>query len=130
MSGAQMKPEMKGMKPKQKMTFRLFVKRYVFALVVIGLLGALLIVDIDHGVRALDTTWYTLREMLYVLPPIFILLGLLDVWVPRETMVRFMGEGSGVKGGAIGVGAGIGGGGAVVCGVSDRGGVHAQGCEV
>jgi uncharacterized membrane protein YraQ (UPF0718 family) len=36
--------------------------------------------------------------MLAVLPPIFILLGLLDVWVKRETMVRYMGEGSGIVG--------------------------------
>jgi uncharacterized membrane protein YraQ (UPF0718 family) len=35
--------------------------------------------------------------MLLVIPPIFILLGLLDVWVPKEK-VKFMGEGSGLKG--------------------------------
>ena len=42
-----------------------------------------------------------LLEMASVLPPIFILLGLLDVWVERETMVRYMGEGSGLKGAAL-----------------------------
>ena len=36
--------------------------------------------------------------MLLVIPPVFILLGLLDVWVPRETMIKYMGEGSGFKG--------------------------------
>jgi uncharacterized membrane protein YraQ (UPF0718 family) len=39
-----------------------------------------------------------LLEMASVLPPIFVLLGLLDVWVEREAMVRYMGAGSGVKG--------------------------------
>ena len=91
--GAQIKSQVR-----PKMTIRLFVKRYMFALIVLGLLIALLIFDTGRGVRALDTTWYTLREMLFVIPPIFILLGLLDVWIPRETMVRFMGEGSGIKG--------------------------------
>lgn len=38
-----------------------------------------------------------------ILPPIFILIGLLDVWVPKETMVKFMGRGSGFKGGLIAV---------------------------
>ncbi len=38
------------------------------------------------------------KTMLLVIPPIFILLGLLDVWVPREKMIRYMGEGSGAKG--------------------------------
>ena len=36
--------------------------------------------------------------MLSVLPPIFILLGLLDVWVDRATMVKYTGKGSGFKG--------------------------------
>ena len=33
-----------------------------------------------------------------VIPPIFVLMGLLDVWVPKETMIKYMGEGSGIKG--------------------------------
>jgi len=33
-----------------------------------------------------------------VLPPIFLLLGLLDVWVPRETIIRYLGEHSGFLG--------------------------------
>src|SRR4030042_5341242 len=36
--------------------------------------------------------------MALVLPPIFILLGLLDVWIPKEKMIKYMGEGSGIKG--------------------------------
>ena len=37
-------------------------------------------------------------------PPIvrlFVLLGLLDVWVPREHMMRLMGPNSGIKGGTL-----------------------------
>lgn len=37
-------------------------------------------------------------EMLWVVPPVFVLLGLLDVWVKRETMVKAMGKGSGLRG--------------------------------
>ena len=36
--------------------------------------------------------------MMLVIPPIFVLMGLLDVWVPKETMIKYMGEGSGIKG--------------------------------
>lgn len=49
---------------------------------------------------------YTLsnfKEMLAVIPPIFLLLGLLDVWVPRETIIRFLGPSSG----AVGIGLSI-----------------------
>jgi uncharacterized membrane protein YraQ (UPF0718 family) len=46
----------------------------------------------------LDLTRVNLMEMLSVLPPIFVLLGLLDVWVDRATMIRYTGKGSGFKG--------------------------------
>ncbi len=36
--------------------------------------------------------------MLGVIPPIFILLGLLDTWVPREKVVNHLGAGSGLRG--------------------------------
>ena len=50
------------------------------------------------GMKSLVLTKSNLIGMLSVIPPIFILLGLLDVWVKRETMVKFMGEGSGLIG--------------------------------
>jgi uncharacterized membrane protein YraQ (UPF0718 family) len=44
---------------------------------------------------------YQAKTMLLVIPPIFVLLGLLDVWVPREKMIKFMGKGSGIKGSVL-----------------------------
>jgi uncharacterized membrane protein YraQ (UPF0718 family) len=52
----------------------------------------------ELGLEIIANTGKNFWEMLGVLPPIFLLLGLLDVWVPRETVVKFMGERSGVKG--------------------------------
>jgi uncharacterized membrane protein YraQ (UPF0718 family) len=43
------------------------------------------------------------REMLFVIPPIFVLLGLMDVWVPREIMIKLMGPGSGLRGTALAI---------------------------
>ncbi|MDN5348007.1 MAG: hypothetical protein PWP65_1571 [Clostridia bacterium] len=43
-------------------------------------------------------TYANFAHMLSFIPPVFLLLGLLDVWVPRETIMRFLGEGSGLKG--------------------------------
>lgn len=48
--------------------------------------------------KAFQLTGSNLLEMLSVLPPIFILLGLLDVWVKRETMIKYMGDNSGIIG--------------------------------
>ena len=50
------------------------------------------------GQKSFQITWSNMLEMLSVIPPIFILLGLLDVWVQRETMIKLMGEKSGFIG--------------------------------
>ena len=74
------------------------LKRYwIFLLllivnVVIGLIFP------EIGKRSLEISKQNVIEMLLVIPPIFVLLGLLDVWVDRTTMVKFMGKGSGIKG--------------------------------
>ena len=64
------------------------------------LLGLLLFTLFNRalGLSALAIAGSSLLQMLFIVPPIFLILGLLDVWVPREVMVRHMGEGSGLKG--------------------------------
>lgn len=67
--------------------------------VALAFINSLLIIFLPNiGKKSLDITWSNTLEMLSVIPPIFILLGLLDVWVERETMSKFMGEESGVVG--------------------------------
>lgn len=74
------------------------LKRYKF-FVALVFINILLIVFIPHiGQKSLNITWKNTLEMLSVIPPIFILLGLLDVWVQRETMIKFLGEKSGIIG--------------------------------
>ncbi|MHC1696169.1 MAG: permease [Eubacteriales bacterium] len=74
------------------------IKRYrMFLLLLVGYI-VLLVFFPETGVKSLLLTWDNLLEMLSVMPAIFILLGLLDVWVKRETMVKYMGEGSGFIG--------------------------------
>lgn len=52
----------------------------------------------EIGLTAFSNTASNIKEMISVIPPIFILLGLLDVWVDRQTMMKFTGKGSGLKG--------------------------------
>ncbi len=77
------------------------IKRYKFfiALAIINI--TLAAVFPETGVKSFKITRNSVKEMLSVLPPIFILLGLLDVWVKKETMVKYMGEGSGFVGVAL-----------------------------
>ena len=74
------------------------VRRYRVFFVVLVLMGILFLFNQELGKSAFEKAGYTIKEMLLIIPPVFILLGLLDVWVPRETMMRFMGEGSGFLG--------------------------------
>jgi uncharacterized membrane protein YraQ (UPF0718 family) len=64
----------------------------VFALITLTLINQTL------GFKAINVIAYSFKEMILIIPPIFILLGLLDIWVPKETMIKYMGEGSGIKG--------------------------------
>lgn len=73
-------------------------KKYMIFIVVLILLGLTFLYDQNLALKAVDTIKFSFKEMMMVLPPIFILLGLLDVWVPKDTMVKFMGEHSGIKG--------------------------------
>lgn len=77
---------------------KIFFKRYslfillVLANIVIGLALP------EIGKKSVELTAQNLLEMLAVIPPIFVLLGLLDVWVDRATMMKYTGKGSGLKG--------------------------------
>lgn len=73
-------------------------KRYAFFLVTAALLIILYLVSPAQGETAALMTGKSLLEMLTIIPPIFLLLGLLDVWVPRELLIRHMGPGSGLRG--------------------------------
>ena len=75
-----------------------FLKRYgaFFLLLAAGVVTGLLLPEI--GKKSLGLMLQNVKEMLSVLPPIFVLLGLLDVWVDRATMMKFTGKGSGFKG--------------------------------
>lgn len=74
------------------------LKRYAAFLITLVALALFTLFYRELGLKALSISAVQFGQMLLVIPPVFILLGLLDVWVPRETMVKFMGEGSGIKG--------------------------------
>jgi uncharacterized membrane protein YraQ (UPF0718 family) len=74
------------------------IKRYRFFLFLVTIDLVLLRAAPGIGRKSIHIAWDNLMEMLIVVPPIFVLLGLLDVWMKRETMMRLMGEGSGFLG--------------------------------
>ena len=81
----------------------ILLKKYRFSLITTLNLIMLFFISREIGLKAIRVTGYSFKEMILVIPPVFILLGLLDVWVPKETMMKYMGEKSGMKGIALSI---------------------------
>lgn len=75
-----------------------YLKRYRVFIILLFINILLLFVTPEIGRKSFKLTYDNLLEMLGVIPPIFILLGLFDVWLKKETMIKYMGKGSGIKG--------------------------------
>jgi uncharacterized membrane protein YraQ (UPF0718 family) len=77
---------------------KIFFKRYMvfLLLLIVNVIIGILMPKI--GLSSVKITMHNFVEMISVVPPIFVLLGLLDVWVDRATMIKFTGKGSGLKG--------------------------------
>ncbi|WKY48093.1 permease [Eubacteriaceae bacterium ES3] len=74
------------------------LRRYRAFLIAFVIMIFIMLFNRELGLKAIGISGYSIKEMMMIIPPIFVLLGLLDVWVPRETMMKYMGEGSGLKG--------------------------------
>lgn len=79
------------------------MKRYWLFLLIVVIDLILLFSLPSLGHQVMKFTIGNFREMLLIIPPVFILLGLMDVWVPKETMVRLMGQESGVRGAGLAI---------------------------
>lgn len=57
----------------------------------------------DKQEAVISTSLQFFKEMLFVLPAIMLLIGLITVWVPRELVLKYLGKTSGIKGIALSV---------------------------
>ena len=74
------------------------IKKYRFVLIVVVINLFTLFLYPQLGKDTLIFTGKNFINFLFMLTPIFICIGLLDVWVERETMIKIMGEKSGIQG--------------------------------
>lgn len=74
------------------------VARYRFFFVLLAVLIFLTVINQSIGWRAFQLTGISILDMLFLLPPVLLFVGLLDIWVKKETLIRYMGEKSGVYG--------------------------------
>ncbi|OIK15061.1 permease [Bacillus sp. MUM 13] len=74
------------------------LKKYRFFFILLSGLLLIAILNQSIAIKAVQLTGNSMIDMLFLLPPIFILVGLLDQWVKKETLIRYMGEKSGIYG--------------------------------
>lgn len=74
------------------------IKKHKFLFTVLAINLIVIIIQPKSGIDALYFTGQNFLNFLAMLMPIFILIGLMDVWIERETMIRIMGSKSGLYG--------------------------------
>lgn len=74
------------------------IKKYKSTIILLFILFCLFVYDKNSGISAANLTLSNIKTMLSFVPPIFILIGLMDVWIPKDIMIKYMGHNSGLKG--------------------------------
>lgn len=72
--------------------------KYISPAVFLILIGLSYLFDFTAGEQIGMNFWMFFKEMILFLPLMFILIGLFDVWVPREKIEKHIGSESGWKG--------------------------------
>ncbi|WP_294343700.1 permease [uncultured Clostridium sp.] len=79
-------------------TFIKIVNRYKFFIFSLLLLIFISLFNKKIGYSSIISASDSFIQMISVLPPIMILLGLIDVWIPRRKLIKYMGNNSGLIG--------------------------------
>ena len=79
------------------------ITKNCFAIVIIIICLCTLVFYPRIGTEALRFTGQNIVNFLFVLTPVFVCIGLMDIWIDRETMIGIMGEKSGPRGALIAI---------------------------
>jgi len=74
------------------------LKKYIIPFVFLAFIGISYLFNFSNGEQIGINFWLFFKEMIFFLPVMFILIGLFDVWIPREKIEKHIGEKSGWKG--------------------------------
>ncbi len=78
-----------------------FFKQFKFPIFIALIFVVLFLTAPQTASRASVKVGEYLKEMILIMPPVFILMGLIEVWVPKDRIQKWMGADSGIKGGFL-----------------------------
>jgi len=74
------------------------IKEYIWVIAFILFSIIAYLLGFNPGIKIYSNFWMFFIEMLVFIPFLFILVGLFDVWVPKESIEKHIGKESGIKG--------------------------------
>jgi len=74
------------------------IRNYVYFGLFVGFIGVSWLVRFEPGMEMGNNFYLFAKDMVLILPPAFVLIGLFDVWAKRETIERHFGEAADARG--------------------------------
>ena len=77
------------------------LKKFKLPIIIASVFVALAIWLPDTARRSSLVTMDYLKEMILIMPPVFILMGLMETWIPKDKIQKWLGSGTGMKGAVL-----------------------------
>ncbi|NBK21140.1 MAG: hypothetical protein EOM68_03835 [Spirochaetia bacterium] len=74
------------------------IKKFAGPLVILVMYIVLAFLRADLAVQSSQVAWDYLKEMVLIIPPVFLLMGLIEAWIPKNKIQKWLGQGSGLMG--------------------------------
>lgn len=74
------------------------IKQNLLLVFIVLCYAVIILVKPQMGFQAIKNSGYYIKEMLLIMPVIFVLTALLDTWVPKQTIIKYLGQESKFKG--------------------------------
>lgn len=88
---------------RKKLQKKSVIKSYALSLLIVIITVTLLIIFPEKQPPVTKTIGNMFIELIQVLPVVMILVGLISVWVPREMIIKYLGNASGLKGALLSI---------------------------
>lgn len=73
-------------------------KENLFLVVVLCVYIVIFVTSPNMAITSIKNSGYYIKEMIIIMPVIFVLTALLDMWIPKEKIMKYLGEESKIKG--------------------------------